>query len=126
MSTRDLLKLSKRLHCDVFLGPHARFFSMAEKVQRMNASSTTNPFIDPDGYQNFLGNFERAYKEQIKHEQSRIALADCLLLPALGCSSWAFSSASAQVQIELKPNEKPTSEKKVQSSRVDAKFQKPR
>jgi metallo-beta-lactamase class B len=60
----------KKLHCDVFLGPHARFFNMAEKVQRMNTNSATNPFIDPDGYQNFLGNFERAYKEQIKHEQT--------------------------------------------------------
>jgi hypothetical protein len=33
---------------------------------------TTNPFIDPDGYQAFLANLERAYKEQIKREQKEL------------------------------------------------------
>ena len=33
---------------------------------------TTNPFIDPDGYQAFLANLERAYEEQIEREQKEL------------------------------------------------------
>jgi len=40
-------------------------------ILSMNAE-TTNPFLDPDGYQAFLTNVERAYKEQIKREQKEL------------------------------------------------------
>src|SRR2546423_1866537 len=55
----------KSLHCDVFLGPHAPFFDMEAKVRRMNADTKANPFIDPDGYRNYIASFEKSYNEQL-------------------------------------------------------------
>jgi len=62
-------KTLRSLHCDVFLGPHARFFDMENKVGLMKSNPQVNPFIDPSGYSRFLDNLEKAYKEQIKNEQ---------------------------------------------------------
>jgi metallo-beta-lactamase class B len=64
-------EMLKKLHCDVFLGPHARFFDMETKVQQMNAKPATNPFIDPAGYQQFLASFEKAYREQLNREKQK-------------------------------------------------------
>ena len=55
----------KSLHCDVFLGPHAPFFQMEEKVARMK-SGGANPFIDPNGYQNYIASLEKSYQDQLK------------------------------------------------------------
>jgi metallo-beta-lactamase class B len=62
-------QILKHIHCDVFLGPHARFFDMETKVRLMNDHSKNNPFVDPGGYQKFIAAFEQAYKEQLKNEQ---------------------------------------------------------
>jgi metallo-beta-lactamase class B len=59
----------KGLHCDVFLGPHASFFDMESKFKRMNADPTSNPFIDPAGYQNYIARFEKLYNEQLQRER---------------------------------------------------------
>src|SRR6266850_879882 len=56
----------KRLHCDVFLGPHASFYDMRAKSERVSAGATTNPFIDPEGYQNYISRFEKRYQEQLQ------------------------------------------------------------
>lgn len=57
----------KTLPCDVFLGPHAPFFDMEEKVKRLGAQP--NPFIDPNGLRNFIEMNEKAYHEQIQRER---------------------------------------------------------
>ncbi|HEY6804952.1 MAG TPA: subclass B3 metallo-beta-lactamase [Pyrinomonadaceae bacterium] len=59
----------KQLHCDVFLGPHARFFDMENKAHKLETNPTTNPFIDPAGYQQYIASFEQAYKEQLTREK---------------------------------------------------------
>ena len=59
----------KRLHCDIFLGPHASFFDMDAKVRRLNADPKTNPFIDPEGYRNYIARMEKRYHEQIQRER---------------------------------------------------------
>jgi metallo-beta-lactamase class B len=59
----------KSLHCDVFLGPHAPFFDMEAKVKRMNADPKSNPFIDPEGYRNYIASFEKSYNEQLQRER---------------------------------------------------------
>jgi len=63
-------QILKSLRCDVFLGPHATFFDMEAKVRRMSADAKTNPFIDPDGYRNYIANFEKLYNEQLQRERS--------------------------------------------------------
>jgi metallo-beta-lactamase class B len=62
-------EILKGLHCDVFLGPHASFFDMESKSKRMNADPNANPFIDPAGYQNYIGRFEKLYNEQLQRER---------------------------------------------------------
>ena len=58
----------KTLPCDVFLGPHAPFFAMEEKVKRIGTQP--NPFIDPQGLRNFVEMNEKAYKAQIEREHN--------------------------------------------------------
>ncbi len=59
----------KSLPCDVFLGPHAPFFDMEAKVRRMSADSNSNPFVDPEGYRNYIASFEKQYNEQLQRER---------------------------------------------------------
>lgn len=66
---RSFQKL-KSLRCDVFLGPHAPFFEMEAKVQRLTANPATNPFIDPEGYRNYIASFEKLYNEQLQRERA--------------------------------------------------------
>jgi len=60
----------RSLHCDVFLGPHAPFFDMEAKVRRMSADAQSNPFIDPEGYRNYIASFEKSYNEQLLRERN--------------------------------------------------------
>jgi metallo-beta-lactamase class B len=62
-------RVLKELPCDVFLGPHAPFFDMEEKVRRMEADPKTNPFIDPEGYRNYIARFEKLYNDQLERER---------------------------------------------------------
>jgi len=64
----------KRLHCDVFLGPHASFYDMRAKSERLSAGATTNPFIDPEGYRNYISRFEKRYQEQLQRDRQPNAL----------------------------------------------------
>lgn len=57
----------KTLPCDVFLGPHAPFFDMEEKVKKLGTQP--NPFIDPNGLRNFIEMNEKAYHTQIQRER---------------------------------------------------------
>jgi metallo-beta-lactamase class B len=62
-------RVLKSLHCDIFLGPHASFFSMDAKRQRLKQGAGLNPFIDPDGYREFVARTEQAYLSQLKEER---------------------------------------------------------
>ncbi|HMZ16571.1 MAG TPA: subclass B3 metallo-beta-lactamase [Blastocatellia bacterium] len=59
----------KSLACDVFLGPHAPFFDMEGKVKRMTAGTKSNPFIDPEGFRNYITSYEKSYNEQLQRER---------------------------------------------------------
>ena len=61
----------KVLPCDVFLGPHAPFFDMEAKVKRMGQENKTNPFIDPEGYRNYIASFEKLYQRATPPRASR-------------------------------------------------------
>ncbi|HEX4947005.1 MAG TPA: subclass B3 metallo-beta-lactamase, partial [Blastocatellia bacterium] len=58
----------KTLPCDVFLGPHAPFFAMEEKVKRLGTQP--NPFIDPEGFRKFIEMNEKNYLAQIQRERA--------------------------------------------------------
>ena len=63
--------LLRSLKCDVFLAPHGQFFALEEKRQRLEKGEKPNPFIDPQGYKNFLGWTEKAYQRQLKEEMQK-------------------------------------------------------
>jgi len=57
----------KSLPCDVFLGAHGNYFGMEEKFGRMK-SSGPNPFIDSQGYQNYVVERERAFRLELEKQ----------------------------------------------------------
>ena len=63
-------QLLKTLPCEVFLGPHAPFFNMEAKVERMKAGATENPFIDAAGLRNYIATYEKSYNEQLQRERA--------------------------------------------------------
>lgn len=63
---RRTFQILKSLPCDVFLGPHAEFFSMKEKMARMEQGSGPNPFIDPEGYHAYLANGEKDFQKIVE------------------------------------------------------------
>jgi metallo-beta-lactamase class B len=62
-------KVLKGLPCDVFLGPHAGFFGMRDKLSRAKTQTGANPFIDPSGYQAYLDDLEAKYLKQLTEER---------------------------------------------------------
>jgi len=65
---RRTFRILKSLPCDVFLGPHAEFFSMKEKMARVGQGTKPNPFIDPAGYRAYLANGERDFQKIVERQ----------------------------------------------------------
>jgi metallo-beta-lactamase class B len=61
------------LPCDVFLGAHGGYYGMVAKYERAGKGSGGNPFVDPEGYRNFVAQKREAYRR---------VLADQLAKPA--------------------------------------------
>jgi glyoxylase-like metal-dependent hydrolase (beta-lactamase superfamily II) len=57
------------LPCDVFLGPHGRFYDLEGKFARMQAGAVENPFIDPAGCRQFIEQGESAFLQQLEEER---------------------------------------------------------
>ena len=59
----------KKMKVDVFLGSHASFFKMAKKVELMKKGAEINPFIDPDGFTNFIEKNEEAFLKKLNQQK---------------------------------------------------------
>jgi metallo-beta-lactamase class B len=57
----------KSLPCDVFLGAHGRYFGMEEKYRRLKAGGK-NPYIDSDGYKNYVADREQAFLSELQKQ----------------------------------------------------------
>jgi metallo-beta-lactamase class B len=64
-------KKLKSLPCDVFLAPHAGFFGLAEKAERLERGEKPNPFIAPSAYRNFISRAESEFREKLQREQKQ-------------------------------------------------------
>ena len=62
-------RVLKTLPCDVFLGPHGRFFDLEGKFARMQSGAKDNPFIDPTGCRQYIERGEAAFLKQLEEEQ---------------------------------------------------------
>jgi metallo-beta-lactamase class B len=59
----------KSLPCDVFLGAHGDYYGMTAKYDRFAGSS--NPFIDPKGYQAYVDLKEKAFRRTLAEQRSQ-------------------------------------------------------
>jgi metallo-beta-lactamase class B len=58
----------KKLPCDIFLGAHGDYYGMLAKHERLKGA-TVNPFIDPDGYRDYVSLKEKAFETKLKEQQ---------------------------------------------------------
>jgi metallo-beta-lactamase class B len=63
-------KVLKSLPCDIFLGAHGSYFNMLEKYAHLGEG--TNPFIDPDGFRQFIGDREKAFDEELARQKAAV------------------------------------------------------
>jgi metallo-beta-lactamase class B len=60
----------KALPCDVFLGAHASSFDMEEKFARRSKGGA-NPFIDPQGYKDYVADREKAFRDELAKQSAQ-------------------------------------------------------
>jgi metallo-beta-lactamase class B len=60
----------KNAKVDIFLGSHAGFFDLEGKMKLLKEGSKTNPFIDPQGYKEFVANNEKEFYEKLKTQKT--------------------------------------------------------
>jgi metallo-beta-lactamase class B len=61
-------RVLKSLPCDVFLAAHGSFYSMLKKKTFLAQSKKRNPFLDPRGYQSFIRQTEKAFRELLRRQ----------------------------------------------------------
>jgi metallo-beta-lactamase class B len=62
-------RVLKSLPCDVFLGAHGSYYEMETKYAKLNAGKA-NPYIDPEGYKNFVAEREQAFLSELQKQTS--------------------------------------------------------
>jgi metallo-beta-lactamase class B len=61
--------LLKSLPCDVFLGAHGQYFDMLTKLNKLQAGSTENVWIDPQGYQAAIAERKAAFEAELLRQE---------------------------------------------------------
>ncbi|NNE97921.1 MAG: subclass B3 metallo-beta-lactamase [Pyrinomonadaceae bacterium] len=61
----------KEIKADVFLGSHAQFFKMKEKLEIWKTDKSRNPFIDPEGYRAFIERAKRAFESKLSEQKQQ-------------------------------------------------------
>lgn len=59
----------RSLPCEVFLGAHGGYYGMAAKRKRLDTAKI-NPFIDPQGYREFIDHAEKVFRAQVAAERA--------------------------------------------------------
>jgi metallo-beta-lactamase class B len=65
-------RVLRGLKCDVFLGAHGGYYGMPAKRERQKQHPDVNPFIDPEGYRQFVDSSEKTYLEQLRRERGKL------------------------------------------------------
>jgi metallo-beta-lactamase class B len=66
-------KVLKSLPCDVFLSSHAGFYDGLKKAEKLRQGAKDNPFVDPQGYRDWVARSEKAYLDQFRKEREAVA-----------------------------------------------------
>jgi len=62
-------RVLKSLPCDIFLGAHGDYFGLQDKYARMKPGGA-NPFIDPDGYKEYVAQKEQDFNAELAKQQA--------------------------------------------------------
>ncbi len=68
LSLERMWRILKSLPCDIFLGAHGSYFGLEEKYPLMKEGAT-NPFVDPEGYKNFIAQKERDFRTELAKQK---------------------------------------------------------
>lgn len=60
-------RVLKSLPCDVFLGAHGSYYGMEAKYAKLKAGGA-NPYIDSQGYRNYVAEREQAFLSELKQQ----------------------------------------------------------
>jgi metallo-beta-lactamase class B len=60
-------RVLKSLPCDVFLGAHGSYYGMEAKYAKLGAGGT-NPYLDPEGYRNYMADREQAFFSELEKQ----------------------------------------------------------
>jgi metallo-beta-lactamase class B len=64
-----MFRVLKSLPCDVFLGAHGNYYGMEAKYARMKEGAA-NPFIDPEGYKNYVTEREQTFLAELAKQKA--------------------------------------------------------
>ncbi len=67
-----MFRVLKSLPCDIFLGAHGSYFDMETKYAQLKAGATAS-FIDPGGYQKFVGQKEQEFRTELAKQRAEIS-----------------------------------------------------
>lgn len=65
-------RVLKSLPCDIYLGAHGNYFGLEEKYARLKPGGP-NPFIDPDGYKEYVAAKEKAFYAELARQKAEAA-----------------------------------------------------
>jgi len=60
-------RVLKSLRCGVFLGAHGSYYGLEQKYAKLSAG-VTNPYIDPEGYKNYVADREQAFLSELQKQ----------------------------------------------------------
>lgn len=63
-------RVLKSLSCDIFLGAHGSYYGMEAKYAKLGAGGT-NPYVDPEGYKNYVADREKAFLSELQKQRLR-------------------------------------------------------
>jgi hypothetical protein len=86
-------RVLKSLPCDVFLGAHGGYYGMEQKYAKLSAGGA-NPYIDSEGYKNYVAEREQAFLARIAETNGGSEKAIVRLPSHMHPIAPAFCSAS--------------------------------
>ena len=62
-------KVMRSLPVDVFLGAHGNFYNLTEKHARLEKGGGPNPFIDPEGFKQYVDRSEKTFQTRLAEQK---------------------------------------------------------
>ncbi len=61
-------RVLRELPCDLFLASHGSFYNLKDKAERRRKGEGPNPFVDPEGYKQYVERSEKAFRDRLAQE----------------------------------------------------------